>query len=75
MATTTVRLDAAEELTLDELAASYGGRSGALRAGLRLLAVESQRRATLAEFVAAWESESGAVTEETVEAVRVRYGL
>ena len=75
MATTTVRLDPEEEQTLDELAAAHGGRSAALRAGLRLLASETQRRATLAELLADWERESAPVGEDEIAVVSERFHL
>ena len=75
MATTTVRLDPDEEHTLNELAEIHGGRSNALRAGLRLLAAESQRHAALADLLADWEHEAGPVDEGAVAAMSARYGL
>ncbi len=75
MATTTVRLDPDEEHTLDELAEIHGGRSNALRAGLRLLAAETQRHAALADLLADWEHEAGPVDEDAVAAMSDRYGL
>jgi predicted transcriptional regulator len=75
MATTTVRLDPDEEHTLDELAEIHGGRSNALRMGLRLLAAETQRHAALADLLVDWESEAGPVDEDAVAAVSERYGL
>lgn len=75
MSTTTVRLDIDEERTLDELAEVHGGRSNALRQGLRLLAEETQRRSALAEVLLDWEREHGPVTAEAVEAMTARYDL
>lgn len=75
MSTTTVRLDTSEEQTLDELAQLYGGRSNALRAGLRLLAEEARRQKALGDFVDDWERESGPVSEADIEATAKRYGL
>ncbi len=75
MATTTVRLDPDEEQTLDELAEIHGGRSNALRAGLRLLADETRRNAALADLLGDWEHESGPVDEGEVAAMSARYGL
>jgi len=75
MATTTVRLDPDEEQTLDELAEIHGGRSNALRAGLRLLADETHRRAALANLLGDWEHEAGPVDEGEVAATSARYGL
>jgi predicted transcriptional regulator len=75
MATTTVRLDPDEENTLDELAEIHGGRSNALRVGLRLLAAETQRQASLADLLADWEEEAGPVDEGAVAAMSDRYRL
>ena len=75
MATTTVRLTPEEERTLDELAATHGGRSNALRAGLQLLATTTRQRAALADLLDEWEAEAGPVDDETVAAVAERYGL
>ncbi|MDP9463880.1 MAG: hypothetical protein M3P52_04590 [Actinomycetota bacterium] len=75
MATTTVRLDPDEEHTLDELAEMYGGRSNALRQGLRMLAAESQRRSALADLLSEWERDAGAVSDEAVAAMTERYEL
>lgn len=75
MATTTVRLDPDEENTLDELAEIHGGRSNALRVGLRLLAAETQRQAALADLLADWEDEAGPVDDGEVSAMSDRYRL
>lgn len=75
MATTTVRLDPDEERTLDELAEIHGGRSNALRQGLRLLAADAQRRSALADLLREWELEVGPVTDEAVAAMAERYDL
>jgi Arc/MetJ-type ribon-helix-helix transcriptional regulator len=75
MATTTVRLDPDEEATLDELAELHGGRSNALRAGLRLLAAETRRRAALAELLEVWEHDAGPVDDDAVAAMADRYRL
>jgi hypothetical protein len=75
MATTTVRLDPDEELTLDELAQIHGGRSNALRMGLRLLAAETQRHVALADLLSDWEHEVGAVDDDSVAAMTKRYDL
>jgi predicted transcriptional regulator len=75
MATTTVRLDPDEEHTLDLLAAIHGGRSNALRVGLRLLAAETQRRTALADLLSDWEREAGPVDDEAVAKITDRYGL
>ncbi len=75
MSTTTVRLDPDEEETLDELAEVHGGRSNALRAGLRLLAAETRRRAALADLLDDWEQETGPVDDDAVAAMSDRYDL
>jgi predicted transcriptional regulator len=75
VATTTVRLDPDEEHTLDELAEIHGGRSNALRQGLRLLAAESQRRSALADLLSEWERDEGALSDEAVAAMTERYDL
>ena len=74
MATTTIRLDDDDRRVLDALAERHGGRSAAMRKGLRLLQAEDQRRAVLAELVAEWEVESGRFTEAELNAVAARYG-
>jgi predicted transcriptional regulator len=75
MATTTVRLDPEEEHALDELAEIHGGRSNALRVGLRLLAAETQRHAALADLLSDWEHEAGPVDDDAVAAMTDRYSL
>jgi predicted transcriptional regulator len=75
MSTTTVRLDPDEEQTLDELAELHGGRSNALRQGLRLLAADTHRRSALADLLLDWEREAGSVSEEVVAAMTERYAL
>ncbi len=75
MATTTVRLDPDEEHTLDELAEIHGGRSNALRAGLRLLAAETQRHVALADLLADWEHEAGPVDDDAVATMTDRFEL
>jgi predicted transcriptional regulator len=75
MATTTVRLDPDEEHTLDELAEIHGGRSNALRIGLRLLAAETRRRAALADLLRDWEHDEGPVDEDAVAGMSDRYDL
>jgi len=75
MATTTVRLDPDEELALDELAEIHGGRSNALRIGLRLLAAENHRHAALAGLLTDWEVDAGPVDKDAVAAMTDRYRL
>jgi predicted transcriptional regulator len=75
MSTTTVRLDPDEEHTLDELAKLHGGRSNALRQGLKLLAASTQRRAALADLLRDWDREAGPVDERSVASMADRYDL
>jgi len=75
VATTTVRLDPEEERALDELASIHGGRSNALRVGLKLLAAEAHRQTALADLLADWDRESGPVNNDDVLAMSERYGL
>ncbi len=75
MTTTTVRLDPDEERTLDELAEIHGGRSNALRQGLRMLATTTRQQAALAELLRDWEAEAGPVDDEAVAAMAKRYDL
>jgi hypothetical protein len=75
VATTTVRLDPDEKQTLDQLAKVHGGRSNALREGLRLLAATTRQQTVLADLLRDWETEAGPVDDETVAAVADRYGL
>ena len=75
VATTTVRLDPDEERVLDELASKHGGRSNALRVGLKLLAAEAHRQTALADLLADWDRESGPVSDDDVLAMSERYGL
>jgi predicted transcriptional regulator len=75
MATTTVRLDLDEEHMLDQLAEIHGGRSNALRQGLKLLAASTRRHAALAELLRDWDADAGAVDEQSVAAIAARYDL
>lgn len=75
VATTTVRLDEGDEEMLDELAAAFGGRSNAIRQGLRRLSAEVDRHHALEQFLAEWESIDGPVDEEAVDAMVQRFGL
>lgn len=75
MATTTVRLDPDEERILDELAEIHGGRSNALRQGLRMLATTTRQQAALAELLHDWEAEAGLVDDEAAAAMAKRYDL
>jgi predicted transcriptional regulator len=75
MSTTTVRLDPDEELTLDQLAEIHGGRSNALREGLKLLAASTQRRGALTELLRDWDQETGPVDEQSVAVMAERYDL
>lgn len=75
MPTTTIRLDPDDEHILDELAEIHGGRSNALRLGLRLLAADTKRRSALGDLLLDWERETGPVSEDGVAAMIVRYEL
>ncbi|MFN0028085.1 MAG: hypothetical protein ACKV2O_13040 [Acidimicrobiales bacterium] len=75
MSTTTVRLDPDEERTLDQLAEIHGGRSNALRQGLKLLAASTRQRAVLSELLDEWDREAGAVDEQSVAVMVERYEL
>lgn len=75
MSTTTVRLDPEEERTLDELAEIHGGRSNALRQGLKLLAESTKRQAALADLLSDWEAEAGTVDDAAVATMVARYAL
>ncbi len=75
MATTTVRLSPAEERILDELAASFGGRSNAIRHALRLLFADVERRRALSALLEQWESESSALDDAEIDTVADHYGL
>ncbi len=75
MGTTTVRLDDEDERLLDELAAAFGGRSAAIRAALRLLSGQHQRRVALAEFLDAWDAEAGPADEAEVTRMIEYYDL
>ena len=75
MATTTVRLDAADEQLLDHLAEIYGGRSNTIRQALRQLSATTARRQALTELLDDWVAELGPVDEGAVAAAAERYGL
>ena len=75
MATTTIRLDDREEETLDHLARLHGGRSNALRQGLRLLAQQTQKSEALDQLLVEWQTSAGPVTEAAVAEATVRFGL
>jgi predicted transcriptional regulator len=75
MSTTTVRLDPDEEHTLDQLAEIHGGRSNALRQGLKLLAASAQRHAALADLLRDWDREAGVVDDQSIAAMAERYEL
>lgn len=75
MSTTTVRLDTADELLLDKLAASFGGRSNAIRTALRNLSEDVKRHEALDAFLKEWELDAGPVDESQVDAMSRRYEL
>ena len=64
-----------EVATLDTLAPEFGGKSGAVRHALRLLAADRQRRDALNAFLEAWNAEAGPLDEDAVAAMAKRYGL
>ncbi len=71
--TTTVRLNEDERALLDELAPQFGGRSGAIKQGIQMLAQERNRIRALAEFMEAWSAESGPPDPDGVAAMRQRF--
>ena len=73
MGTTTVRLDNDDEQLLDKLAASFGGRSNAIRLALRSLAEDADRHEALGAFLTKWELDAGPVDEARVEEMTRRY--
>ena len=75
MSTTTVRLSGEDEQLLDMLAPEFGGRSGAIRHAVRLLAADRQRREAFNAFLEAWNAEDGPPDEDAVAAMAKRYGL
>lgn len=75
MATTTVRLDAADEQLLDRLAEIYGGRSNTIRHALRQLSANAARQQALTELLDDWAVELGPVDEAAVVAAADRFGL
>ena len=75
MGTATIRLDARDEATLDRLAELHGGRSNALREGLRLLAAATAKREVLDGLLADWAAESGPVSDDALDTMAERYGL
>lgn len=75
MATTTVRLDPFEEQILDELAASHGGRSNAIRQAIRLLFADVERQRALSGLLEQWESEDGPLDDSDVNAIAEHYDL
>ena len=68
-----MRLSEDERVMLDEVAAECGGRSSALKQGLRLLVAERRRRKALARFVDDWEAESGPADPALVDEMIERY--
>jgi Arc/MetJ-type ribon-helix-helix transcriptional regulator len=75
MSTTTVRLDDEDRALLDMLAPEYGGRSSAIRQGLRNLAADRKRQHALSSFLAEWDSEEDPINDEEVAAMADRYNL
>lgn len=64
MTTTQAKVDADEERTLDQLAATRGGKANATR-----------RCAALKELLDEWDREAGPVGDESVAAAVARYEL
>ena len=72
--TTTVRLNDEERALLDEFASEFGGRSGAIKQGIQMLAQEHRRRrCALESFIDEWSAESGAPDPDGVAAMRERF--
>ena len=71
--TTTVRLNDEERALLDELASEFGGRSGAIKQGIQMLAQEHRRRRALDRFMDDWVSETGPADPDGVAAMRERF--
>ncbi len=71
--TTTVRLNDEERALLDEFASEFGGRSGAIKQGIQLLAQEHHRRRALESFMDEWSAESGTPDPDGVAAMRERF--
>ena len=71
--TTTVRLNDEERALLDEVASEFGGRSGAIKQGIAMLAQEHRRRRALDRFMDDWVSETGPADPDGVAAMRDRF--
>jgi Arc/MetJ-type ribon-helix-helix transcriptional regulator len=74
VATTSFRLTPEDEAILDAAAERFGSRAGAIRAALRLLEVDQQRREARRELLAEWEAEQGPVSDEEIAALRQHFG-
>ena len=68
-----MRLNDEERALLDELASEFGGRSGAIKQGIQMLAQEHRRRRALERFMDEWSAESGAPDPDGVAAMRERF--
>ena len=68
-----MRLNDEERALLDELASEFGGRSGAIKRGLQLLATEHRRSRALERFIDEWAAKSGPPNPHGVAAMRERY--
>ena len=68
-----MRLNDEERALLDELASEFGGRSGAIKQGIAMLAQEQCRRRALDRFVDDWVSETGPADPDGVAAMRERF--
>lgn len=75
MGTTTVRIDDEVEAMLDRLAVTYGGKSKAIRAAVRTLSAEVDRKESLADLLDAWATEAGPLDDRAVDEMIDRYGL
>ena len=71
--TATVRFNEAELALLNELASEFGGRSTAIKQGLRLLAQQRSRQLALRSCMAEWAEHSGPPDPDGVAAMRERY--
>ena len=68
-----MRLNDEERALLDELASEFGGRSGAIKQGIQMLAQEHRRRRALDRFMDVWVSETGPADPDGVAAMRERF--
>ena len=71
--TTTIRLDDEYSKMLDEIADEFGGRSAAIREGIRMLADHRRRRQALCEFLDELNEANGPPDPDDVAAMGRRY--